>query len=216
MSLIERNNYDHAAGFYDRLARLIFGAAIRESQFSLLRYHFPGSSIVIVGGGTGEILEELGKLKTDPLKITFIELSEKMLRKARKKKVGCHQVKFIKGDVEHFSADDSFDVVITPFLFDNFTAEKASGVFNHLNGMLNREGIWLFTDFYLSSKSPWWHRFLLKCMYRFFRMLARVEASQLPDTDSLFANAAYSCEQETFFYHNFIRSAVYRKSQVVF
>jgi ubiquinone/menaquinone biosynthesis C-methylase UbiE len=212
MSVIQRNNYDHVAGVYDRLAWLIFGSAIKESQLSLLRYNFSSSKIVIVGGGTGTILEELGKLKTTPLTITFIELSEKMLRKAKKKNAGCHKVKYIHGDVEHCRVEDSFDIIITPFLFDNFTTDKAKRVFNHLNDMLDREGIWLFTDFYISSETPWWQKFLLKLMYRFFKILARVEANQLPDTTSLFAGAAYSCEQEIFFYVKFIRSAIYRKS----
>jgi len=209
---MQRNNYDHAASFYDRLAQLIFGSTIRKSQFSLLHYNFSNSKIIIVGGGTGAILEELGKLKTDPLTITFIEISEKMLRKAKKKNAGCHKVKYIHSDVEHFTTNDSFDIIITPFLFDNFTADKAKQVFNHLNAMLDREGIWLFTDFYISSETPLWQRLLLKLMYRFFKILARVEANQLPDTASLFANAAYSCERETFFYGNFIRAAIYRKS----
>jgi len=212
MRVIQRNNYDHVASFYDRLAQLIFGSTIRKSQFSLLHYNFSNSKIVIVGGGTGAILEELGKLKTAPLTITFIEISEKMLRKAKKKNAGCHKVKYIHSDVEHFTANDSFDIIITPFLFDNFTTDKAKRVFNHLNDMLDREGIWLFTDFYISSETPLWQRLLLKLMYRFFKILARVEANQLPDTASLFASAAYSCEQEIFFYGNFIRAALYRKS----
>ena len=210
--MMARGNYDHVASIYDPLARIIFGSTISVSQFSLLRYNFSGSKILIAGGGTGTILEELGKLKTTPLTITFIELSEKMLRKAKKKNAGCHKVKYIHGDVEHFRADGSFDIIITPFLFDNFTTDKAKGVFNHLNDMLDREGIWLFTDFYISSETPWWQRSLLKLMYRFFKIIARVEANQLPDTASLFAGAAYSCEQEIFFYGNFIRSALYRKS----
>ncbi|OQP53488.1 hypothetical protein A4H97_23695 [Niastella yeongjuensis] len=209
---MQPNNYDHVSGIYEPLARLIFGSALSDSQFSFLPYNFPGPRIAIVGGGAGTILEELGKLKTAPLSITFIEISEKMLRKAKKKNVGCHKIKFVHGDVEQFKADDSFDVVITPFLFDNFTADKAKRVFNHLNGMLPIGGIWLFTDFYISVESPVWQKFLLTLMYCFFKILARVEANQLPDMASLFAEAAYNCEQEHFFYSNFIRSALYHKT----
>lgn len=206
----KRNNYNRVAGIYDRLAGIIFGSAISRSQFSLLRYPLPGPRVLIAGGGTGALLEELGKTEAIPLQITFVELSERMLHKAQKRNAGIHEVRFICGAAEQLNTGHSFDVIITPFLFDNFTPGKAREVFSHLDNMLAPGGTWLFTDFCIYPDSPWWHSLLLRLMYCFFKILAAVEANHLPDTGSLFATG-YACEKELFFYRNFIRSALYRK-----
>ena len=68
-------NYDNSAWFYDRLSRLIYGKALVRSQVYLLRYIPAGSIILIAGGGTGWILEEISKLHPSGLKITYVEIS---------------------------------------------------------------------------------------------------------------------------------------------
>lgn len=208
---LQNNNYDRAAGFYDRLAGLIFGGAINKSQFILLQHHFPGTRIIIAGGGTGGILEELARIITVPLMITFVELSEKMLSKARARNTGHHEVEFICDDAGYFNAG-AFDVVITPFLFDNFTGDMAVEVFDNLGRMLRPGGMWLFTDFTIYRESPWYQKLFLKLMYTFFNVFAQVQARWLPDTDSLFQAGGYTCVNEHFFYGNFIRAAVYLKA----
>jgi len=205
------SNYDHIAGIYDRLAALVFGSSIIRSQLWLLQYQLAGSRIIIAGGGTGVLLEALGKMDIPSLDITFVELSGKMMRKAQKRNTGKHKIQFVHNAIEQFIADHPFDVIITPFLFDNFASNKATEVFGHLNGMLRPGGTWLFTDFDLYHEAPWWQRILLQFMYGFFKIIARVTANTLPDMDSRFVTAGYSCEQEHFFYKRFIRSALYRK-----
>ena len=70
-------------------------------------------------------------------------------------------VSFLNKDL----GDKKFDVVITPFLFDNFTEQTTQKVFSHINQLLKRNGTWLNVDFQLTGK--WWQNILLKSMFLF-------------------------------------------------
>src|ERR1700761_821282 len=105
-------NYDNSAWFYDRLSRLIYGKALVRSQVYLLRYIPAGSIILIAGGGTGWILEEISKLHPSGLKITYVEISERMMALSRKRDIGGNQVNYVNKPVENVKAELPYDVVI--------------------------------------------------------------------------------------------------------
>ena len=74
------NNYDAAAWFYDGLSRLVFGDALVRAQRFLVEHIAAESKLLIVGGGTGWILEEIALMQPASLKIINVEISEKMMR----------------------------------------------------------------------------------------------------------------------------------------
>jgi hypothetical protein len=59
-------SFNNSAWFYDRLSRLVYGKAIVNTQLYLLGYIQPNSNILIVGGGTGWILDEITRLHPMP------------------------------------------------------------------------------------------------------------------------------------------------------
>src|SRR6201996_2756185 len=140
------SNYDNSAWFYDRLSRVVYGRALIRSQVYLLGHIPAGSKVLIVGGGTGWILEEIAKVHPSGLRITYVEISAKMLALSRKRNAGKNEVVYINDPVEHLTGADSFDVVFTPFLFDNFTEQTLQKVFAQLHKQLKPGGIWLNTD----------------------------------------------------------------------
>lgn len=101
-----------------------------------------------------------------------------------------------------------FDVVLTPFLFDNFTQSEADSVFTAIDGMLAAKGTWLYCDFRHTGKL--WHSLLLKLMYLFFGLVCGVRAKQLPDM-GMFAGKRYKLNGREGFMSGFIVSEVYRK-----
>lgn len=206
----ELNNYDRIARYYDRLSRLVFFQAQVSAQKDQLHLIQPDSRILIVGGGTGWILEEISTIYPEGLHITFIEISASMIEMAKKRAVGRNEVHFIHQAVEQYEPIGNFDVVMTAFLFDNFAMERAATVFNKLYRLLNDRGLWLFADFTLTKGGgKWWKKSLLKLMYFFFRRIARVESHNLVNLDHLFAKLEMVVEKH--YYHDFIRSTVYRK-----
>lgn len=206
-----KRNYNNVAPFYDQLSRLIFGDAIIKAQRFLVESIQANSTILIVGGGTGWILEEIAKKHPEGLQITYVEISEKMIALSKKRYVGNNHVIFINKPVQQVALDQRFDVVITPFMLDNFSTNTVNFVFQKLHQCLFTGGLWLFADFQISSGSHLWQKALLKMMYFFFEIVCGIEADRLPDTNSLFKKNKYQVVFSRTFFNHFICSMVYTK-----
>jgi len=191
------------------LSRLVYGRALINAQVYLLPYIPPDSSVLIVGGGTGWILEELAKIHPTGLTITYVEISSKMMELSEKRSYSDNNVIFINQPVEEVIFTKEFDVVITPFLFDNFKENTLQKVFTHLNNQLKAGGIWLNTDFRLTGK--WWQNVLLKSMFLFFKAICGIETSVLPDIERQFKQFGYVAIEEKSFFGEFVVSTVYQK-----
>jgi ubiquinone/menaquinone biosynthesis C-methylase UbiE len=203
------SNYDNSAWFYDRLSRLVYGKALVNAQVYLLQFVKPNSTILIAGGGTGWILEELAKIHPTGLTITYIEISAKMMSLSKKRWRADNEVTFINSAAEDVPATTRFDVLITPFLFDNFKEETLQKIFGHLHFQLKASGMWLNTDFQLSGK--WWQNVLLKSMFIFFRLICGIETSVLPDIEKEFNLYNYNIIAEKTFFGDFILSTALRQ-----
>jgi ubiquinone/menaquinone biosynthesis C-methylase UbiE len=206
------NNYDNIARQYDFLSRLVFGKSQVRAQVELLRFIECDDRILIVGGGTGWILEELAARYPAGLRITYVEISARMIALSRQRNCGQNEVNFINLPVEEFSSEERYDRILTGFLFDNFSTERSARVFSQLDAVLKRGGDWLYTDFYFDEKEGvLWQMFLLKTMYIFFGWLCKVESRELVDTGPLFKAAGYREISLSSKYRGFIRSFVYKK-----
>lgn len=163
--------------------------------------------MLIVGGGSGIILEDIAHIHTGGLHITYVEISSRMMAKAKRRNWGQNRVDFVNESIEQFNGT-CYDVIITPFLFDNFKKEKVEQVFAQLNSYLAHNGLWLHVDFRNTEKS--WQRLLLKMMYLFFKIVSKIEADALVNTENLFAQT-FKKVAEQLFYDGFIQSVVYKK-----
>ncbi|WP_114941017.1 class I SAM-dependent methyltransferase [Mucilaginibacter endophyticus] len=202
-------NYNNSAWFYDRLSRLVYGKALINAQVYLLGFIPTASKILIAGGGTGWILEELSKIHPSGLDITYVEISANMTALSQKRQTGQNKVIFVNDAVENVKLAADFDVVITPFLFDNFVDETVDSVFNHLHNLLKPGGLWLNADFQLTGR--WWQNVMLQSMFIFFRLLCGIEASRLPAIEKRFDAAGYNVIEDKTFFGDFIVARVYRK-----
>ncbi|WP_259068231.1 class I SAM-dependent methyltransferase [Mucilaginibacter sp. X4EP1] len=202
-------NYNNSAWFYDRLSRLVYGKALIKAQVYLLRYIPTDTNILIVGGGTGWILEEISVIHPAGLTITYVEVAPAMMALSKKRQTAKNQVSFINQAVEEVLLEPVYDVIITPFLFDNFQEQTLEKVFEHLHQSLKLGGMWLNTDFQLTGK--WWQRVLLRSMFLFFKILCNIEASSLPDIDSQYKKHHYQSVSKNTFYGDFIVAEVYKK-----
>ncbi|MCO5946455.1 class I SAM-dependent methyltransferase [Mucilaginibacter flavidus] len=203
------SNYNNSAWFYDRLSRLVYGRALINAQVYLLQFVPANSAVLIVGGGTGWILEELTKIHPSGLGITYVEIAADMMARSRRQNTGLNSVVFINDAIENVGINREFDAVITPFLFDNFTEATAQTVFNYIHQLLKPGAIWLNADFQLTGK--WWQSVLLKAMFLFFRILCKIEASELPDVDRLFTSGGFKALEGKCFYGDFVVAKIYKK-----
>jgi len=206
-----KGNYDNVAPFYDLLGRFIFGNAILQANLVLVNAVQANSSILIVGGGTGYILEEISKKHDSGLQITYVEVSKKMMSLSKKRNTGNNKVLLINESIADISFLQQYDVVITPFFFDNFTDNTAKTIFIKLHDVLTSNGLWLFADFQLSKNNNIWKRWMLDLMYFFFRVFCNIETSHLPDTKLLFEANNYQSVFMKSFYKDFIYAVIYKK-----
>jgi len=208
-----KNSYDKLAWAYDPLSRLVFFKAQVSAQVCLLPYIPKNSNILIAGGGTGWILEELSKIHPSGLTIVYVELSQKMIEKAQRRDYKNNKVIFINQAMEDFETEDKYDVIMAAFFFDNFTEDKAGTIFHQLDNKLKPNGLWLFSDFIFNkSTGKPWQAWLLRIMYLFFKITCNIEARHVVDMQLFFKSAGYKKLFETYRYGKFIKSDVYRKT----
>lgn len=204
------SNYDNTAWFYDPLSRLVFGRSLIKSQTSLLKFIPANATVLIVGGGTGWILDEITKAHPDGLDITYVEISAKMMALSQNRKLGNNNTTFINKAIEDVKFLHQFDVIFTPFLFDNFTAENLKQIFDHIDSLLKPDGKWLNTDFQVAGK--WWHKLILQTMYTFFKVFGAVETSTMPEIQILFKQKNYRILSQQTFYGSFVISQAMQKT----
>ena len=207
---MKTNNYDFIAPWYDRLSRMVFFSAQTNAQKEQLSFIENHQRILIVGGGTGWILEEINNICED-LRITYVEISASMIQLAKQKKCDKNCVDFVNLPIENFTDDLPYDVILTAFLFDNFEKEQAELVFFNLHQKLKKDGIWLFSDFVDHHKKNHWKNLFLKLMYLFFDKVARIEAKELVNMHPYFKDNGYKTVQEKGYYKTFIKAMVFRK-----
>lgn len=191
---------------------MVFGQQLKNAQIEALRFIPQQSTILIAGGGTGWILEEIANLIPQGLDITYIDKSSRMIELSKKRQKGFNTVTFINDALENIPLSSSkFDVVLTPFFLDCFSEQTFPLIFTTLNSTLKIDGVWINIDFYLSEESRLWQKMLIKLMYAFFRLTSNIEANQLPLADSYFAT--YTALHKKMYYHNFVQLQVMQKSK---
>lgn len=183
-----------------------------NAQIDQLKFIPKGSTILLVGGGTGWILEEIAKFIPIGLSIIYVELSAKMIALSKVRNFGRNKVEFVNAGIEEFETDIKFDVILTPFLFDNFSQNRIMLVFNKLDVQLKNNGLWFLVDFSLTGQNgKWWKLILLKSVYLFFRILGIIEAKSLIETDSYFIEERYEKLEEKHYYGTLIKGIIYQK-----
>lgn len=205
------NNFNSVALIYDALAGMVFGKSIQKAQSVWLGSIPDNSKVLILGGGTGFILEELDRLELS-LKVTYIEPSSSMMCQARKRL----PLKFIEVDFiqdTHVAAlgIGGFNVVITSFFLDVFTQGQLSKVVQQISSLVDEGGAWLLTDFVTTG--IWWQNALIKLMYLFFKVTVGLEGNRLLNFEAYLSEAGYRSVKQKCFYYGMIRSDIYKRAE---
>lgn len=201
------------APVYDGLASLFFGKAIHLAQtqnaIQLPQY----KSILILGGGTGKSLIPLLN-QQNQAKITFLDLSAGMLKKAQKRIARhpeVHNVTFVQADFATWQTDGQFDIVLTHFFLDLFDGEELERVLAKISGILKPDGTWWVADFRQPQKGgrAGRARWLIPLMYRFFRFFCKIPAKHLENYPLLLKQRGFTQNHERRYAGEMIFSAIY-------
>ena len=193
-----RADFDRIAPVYDTLAWAVFGRSLERAQAVFLDRIPTGASILIVGGGTGSLLEPL-LANRQPGRIVYLEASARMLSLASRRVLNRQllgTVEFRLGNETTLQAGEQFDVVITPFVLDLFTAQTLrTRLLPRLRLALKPGGQWLVTDFVPAI--GWGRKTLIRAMIWFFRLTANIEARHLVDWQPLMAEMGLTLREHS-------------------
>ena len=211
------SGFHRVASFYDRLARLIYGDALEQAQAALLPYLPPQGRVLLIGGGSGWLLEQLVSTGRQ-LDIVYIDAAPAMLRLAERRYTHLQRphacrVTFRLGTEQALQLQEQFEVVITPFLLDLFPPKRLQRLMDTLAAALAPHGSWLFADFWpLQQPPPLWQRLLIRSMYAFFGFVSGVKASRLPDYASRFNALNFEELYSRSFFRGMVQAKVFRRS----
>lgn len=208
--------FDRIAGAYDLLAYFVFGNSLKTSQTTFISEIPAGSSVLVVGGGSGYYLAELLKSGRHK-KIVYVESSAKMIKLCRKKiknYPSAPGVNFIHGDIFEQDFSEKFDVVVTHYFLDLLQENYAREIMIRLKNILKNDGCWICTDFKIKKQSVHrrWQLMLMDVMYLFFKITAGVQNKTLPDLPLIFRELGLKKQNHKEFYGAMIEAAVYKNN----
>lgn len=207
-------NFDRIAFAYDALKCLAFGKSLHQAQNFLVPFIPEQSKILIVGGGTGQIILDIIKSKNVKA-MTYVELSENMLNAAKARARPYANIHFVLGSAHELSTSENFDVIITPFVLDLYSDEELRPFVGSLDKLLSPNGLWMVSDFKIASAPGYkvlWQKALVKSMYLFFSMVSDLKVRQLPDYDAVLKLSGYKVMHERAFFGGLVHSQVLTKS----
>ena len=205
------NTYNRIAWAYDKLARVVFGESILRSQTHYLSLLKPNEKILIVGGGSGNVLTFIDELDI-PLTIDFVEPSEKMIQRAENRMPlnNLADINFHQATFESYNPQVQYDWVFCFFFLDLFKRETLINHVAHINNLMNTESILWVTDFQIVADS-FWQKGLSKIMHVFFKLTTKLESNKLKDINDVLLQSGFANENKAEYFNRFILSALYKK-----
>jgi len=178
-----------------------------QAQLHFIPSIADGSSLLILGGGTGWWLEELLKHKPG-VHVVFVDIADQMIQLASNRMKGSARVKFIEGTVTDIPADLKVDYVVTHFYLDLIPESQLSQSIIEIVRHLKPGGRWMVTDFMPPAK--WNHRIISWIMHRFFRIWTRHPNSRLINWEQSLMNNGLNLVSEAYYFDGFIKTGLYR------
>lgn len=196
-------DFDPIANWYNLLKKMVF-----RNQIELATQHFlhlipPNSKILIIGGGTGQLLRHFHSTH----QIKYLEFSRVMLNKAKNVRTKA-TIEFIDADVLKWKSEEKFDYIMTPFVLDCFNETSLNSLIPKLKTNLAENASWIHTDFYPKNVLQ---RNLVRMMYLFFRITVKLKVNKLADFDHLFKKHKFICTRKVLFFHSMIETKIYRQ-----
>lgn len=203
------SGFDKVARFYDRLAQLVYGKTLLNAKSHFLDQIREGDRVLIIGGGTGEILP----LLPSSCQVTFLDPSTNMIEVAVKREKPI-ETTFVSQILENFESSGKFDVIIANFFFDLFEEPVLSRQLKNVKRLLDADGTLVVSDFsYSSPLHQFWQRPLVASMYLFFRITTGLKTNRLPKIEKKLEGAGLHVQIEKRWGKGFIWGEVFRREK---
>ena len=184
----------------------MYGRSIRKAQTHYLDQIPDHARVLILGGGTGWLLEEISK---QCLHIDYVDLSQRMIRKAKKRQVSFAQLRFIQGN-EEAVIGQLYDVVITPFVLDICNENQLPKMVETIERLIDKNGQLLCIDFNIHDHS-FKARILDVMMRAFFRVVSGLKLKRILPYFEAIEQAGFKEIETNLFYGRFIKASLFKR-----
>lgn len=195
-------SFDTIAGIYDRWVQIVFGDNLWTAQYLHCERIRKGDKVLILGGGTGKILDHIPRQAT----VHYLDVSEGMLKRACQRR----DAHFIHVDFLSWQPADNYDWIICPFFLDCFDQRALFEVIEKIQKSLREKGYLLVTDFQQNQSK--WFDFQLWLMHWFFRVMAGISAKRLLPIHDLLLERGWTCVDKKYKLSKKVFSALYQKT----
>lgn len=212
-------SFDAVAPWYRALEAIAFGGALQRCRVACLNELSSPRRALIVGEGNGRFLSELLRAQPD-LDVDCVDASARMLKLARKR-IGrqlpdrANQVRFLQRDITSWGPPENhYDLVVTHFVLDCFSEAELAALIKNLAQAAKPDAFWLLADF---SRPPrGWARLRaqmwLAVMYRFFRLTARIPATELIDPTPFLQAEGFALARQHLFRSGMLKSELWQRN----
>jgi len=185
-------NFDRLAPFYRAMELFTAGGKLQRCRMAFLEDIPVPRRILLAGEGHGRFLPECVR-KFPEAAITVVDASKRMLDLSGRARA-THRVDYIHTDILEWEIPDgSYDLIVTHFFLDCFTAEELPRVIGKLVSAATPEADWLVADFEIapSGIAKWRSRVILWMLYTFFRVVGGLKADTLIAPDALLESMGF-------------------------
>ncbi len=207
--------FDNVAKFYDLMATIVFGKQLRNAQLHFISEIPPYSTIFIIGGGTGWLLNAILR-NLEVKEIIYIDASQKMLELTYEKnhqEAQFSKVKLIHGTEKNIKDYTEIDFLITPFILDVFTPKDLPYVVRDLSSILSNTGTWLLVDFDAQHTKQGLAKLLVQIMYWVFTVTCSIPAKKLEDFEKHIVSNHWQREKIKYFYFDMVKAVKFIKKR---
>jgi ubiquinone/menaquinone biosynthesis C-methylase UbiE len=210
-------NCDFIAALYRYIEYARFGRKLEVCRFALLPKLDGVRKALILGEGDGRFVTRLAARYPD-ITADVLDCSREMLRlsqqRLRAAGISPSSIAFYHEDARTASlADNRYDLVVTHFFFDVFSAAELSPLIDRVAQSLRPGGVWLISEFDLpeAGVQRLLARFWICVMYLFFRCATGLRNQRLPDWRQALTAAGFRPQTQQSFANGFLASELWER-----
>ncbi|MDG2455479.1 MAG: class I SAM-dependent methyltransferase [Bacteroidia bacterium] len=206
-----KNTYNFVAPYYSWLSYTVHGKDLINIQLDLIETLPDQGNILIMGGGSGDIIPHLYK-HSPHLKIDYIDASSKMIALAQTKKTAGQQISFIHADTIP-KPNYRYDAVFCAFFLDLYAEEEILNWLSAFDAVCTPKYSLHVADFQLNNsvKFRFWRMILIRLSILFFKLTTNHSTWKLEDIFTLIAKSNYKSIHVSYLKDNFLCLHVFKK-----
>ena len=151
---------------------------------------------LVYGDGDGRFLAELVRM-APALRITAVDASDAMLRRARRRLPSDPNVQWVHADARIWDPpSDEFDLVVSHFFLDCFDEEEVAAIVARVNAVASERALWVVSEFSIPAGeiAGALARLIVTALYLAFGLLTGLSIRRLPDYPRVLQEAGWQLE----------------------